>query len=73
MSFERPARGLLTFQCDACFETFEFSKADGVDVNSFQECWGVLREEGWAMSGTEHHCGDCAKTARADRDNPFRK
>jgi hypothetical protein len=25
------------------------------------------------MSGTDHLCPDCSKTARADRDNPFRR
>lgn len=74
MSFERPARGLLTFQCDVCFdEQREFSKADGADVQDFRACWVELREEGWSMNGTEHLCADCTKTARADRANPFRR
>lgn len=73
MSFERPGRGLLTFQCDGCYETFELSKADGHDVHDFKECWSVLREEGWTLSGTEHFCGDCSATRKADRDNPFRR
>lgn len=77
MSFERPGKGLLTFQCDVCFDTFEFSKADGADVQDFRSCWATLRDEGWTMtnpaSSTEHLCPDCSRTARADRDNPFRK
>jgi len=74
MSFERPSRGLLVFQCDVCFdEQHEFSKSDGADVNNFQERWRELHEEGWTMSGRDHLCPDCSKTARADRDNPFRR
>lgn len=73
MSFERPSRGLLVFQCDVCFDTFELSKADGADVQDFRSCWGLLHEDGWTMSGTEHLCADCSQTARADRANPFRK
>ena len=74
MSFERPSRGLLVFQCDACFdERREFSKADGDDVNDGKACQAALRDEEWTMSGTEHLCPDCSKTAKADRDNPFRR
>lgn len=74
MSFERPSRGMLVFQCDVCFdETHEFSKADGDDVNDGKACWSTLREEGWSMNGSEHLCADCSKTAKADRDNPFRR
>lgn len=74
MSFERPTPGLLVFQCDVCFdEQHEFSKADGANVNDFRECWHELHDEGWTMSGKEHHCPDCSETAKADRDNPFRR
>jgi hypothetical protein len=74
MSFERPTRGLLVFQCDVCFdEQHEFSKADGADVSNFRECWTELHEEGWTMNGTEHLCPDCSATARDDRANPFRR
>ena len=74
MSFERPSPGLLVFQCDVCFdETREFSKADGDDVRDGKACWAVLREEDWTMNGSEHLCPDCSKTAKADRDNPFRR
>lgn len=74
MSFERPSRGLLVFQCDVCFdEQHEFSKAEGDDVSNFKTCWATLREDGWTMKGTEHLCPDCSKTAKADRDNPFRR
>jgi hypothetical protein len=75
MSFERPGRGLLTFQCDVCFDTFEITK-DEADVQDFRACWALMREEGWTMSckaATEHMCPDCSKTAKADRDNPFRR
>ena len=73
MSFERPSKGLLVFQCDVCFDTFELSKAEGADVSNFRECWRELHEQEWTMSGTEHLCPDCSKTAKADRDNPFRR
>jgi hypothetical protein len=85
MSFERPARGLLVFQCDVCFDTFELSKADGADVQDFRSCWAVMHEEGWTLNNnggrqaralaysTEHLCPDCSQTARADRANPFRR
>lgn len=73
MSFERPSRGQLTFQCDVCYETFEFSKSEGDNVNDFRECWSRLHDEGWTIHGTEHRCGDCTKTAKADSDNPFRR
>ncbi len=74
MSFERPSRGNLTFQCDGCYdEQHEFSKSDGDDVQDFRSCWAVLRAEGWTINGKDHLCPDCSKTARADRDNPFRR
>ena len=78
MSFERPGRGLLVFQCDVCFDTFELSK-DEHDIEDFRSCWAVMREDGWTLGsrtsagGTEHLCPDCSKTAKADRDNPFRR
>lgn len=77
MSSERPSKGLLVFQCDVCFDTVDLSK-DEYDISDFRECWAVLSEDGWTLSnigkaGTvEHLCSDCSKTARADRDNPFR-
>jgi hypothetical protein len=88
MSFERPSQRLLVFQCDVCFDTFELSK-DEHDLQDFKSCWEVMREEGWTLTNiantgqgrvrnalahsTEHHCHDCSKTAKADRDNPFRR
>jgi hypothetical protein len=74
MSSERPSRGLLVFQCDVCFDVEELSK-DEHDIADFRACWAVLSEDGWTMSNVnnvEHLCPDCSKTARADRDNPFR-
>lgn len=73
MSSERPSRGNLTFQCDACFDTREFSKSEGDDVNNFKTIWAILHEDGWTMSGTDHLCEDCTKIAKADRANPFRR
>ena len=73
MSFERPAKGELVFQCDVCFDTHEFSQANGDDVHAFAPCWRELHGEGWMLSGTDHLCPDCSKTAKADRDNPFRR
>jgi hypothetical protein len=73
VSFERPTKGQLTFQCDVCFDAFEFSRAEGHNVTDFRECWQTLRDEGWTMCGIEHHCPDCTKIAKADRDNPFRR
>lgn len=73
MSFERPTKSVLSFQCDVCFDAFEFSKADGADVSDFRECWRTLHDEGWTMSGTEHHCSDCSEIAKSDRANPFRR
>lgn len=84
MSFERPSKGVLVFQCDVCFDTFEFDKANGDEIGDFRACWNTLRGEGWSMKNgrksetasgyhTEHLCSDCSKTDRADRDNPFRR
>ena len=74
MSFERPSRGVLVFQCDICFEEpREFSRAEGADVSNFHECWIELHEEGGTMSGIDHLCPDCSETARSDRANPFRR
>lgn len=64
---------MLTFQCDVCFDTYEFSKADGADVQDFRACWQELHGEGWTMNKGDHLCSDCSKTAKADRDNPFRR
>jgi hypothetical protein len=71
MSFERPGRGMLVFQCDVCFESYELSRAD-VDTEDFSACWAILRDAGWSREGSDHFCEDCAKTARSDRANPFR-
>lgn len=74
MSFERPSKGALVFQCDVCFdEQKEFSKTEGDDVSDFRACWQTMREDGWTMSGTDHLCPDCSETARSDRSNPFRR
>lgn len=73
MSFERPTRGVLVFQCDACFDTHEFSKADGVDVKDFRECWRILHEDGWTIHKSDHLCPDCSQIAKTDRANPFNK
>lgn len=73
MSIERPSKGVLVFQCDACFDTHEFSKAEGDEIGDFFACWRVLREEGWSIAEKEHRCPDCTETAKADRDNPFRR
>jgi hypothetical protein len=69
MSFERPSKELLVFQCDVCFdEQHEFPGQE-----NFATCWHTLRDEGWTMNGTEHLCPDCSETAKADRANPFRR
>jgi len=73
MSTERPARGLLVFQCDVCFDAHEFSTAQGADVTDFRECWRELRDDGWSMNGSAHMCADCTKTDKSDRANPFRR
>lgn len=68
MSTERPTKGLLVFQCDVCYDTREFSKANGDQVNSFQSCWGTLHEEGWALFQSQHLCEDCAQIAKTERE-----
>lgn len=68
MSTERPIKGVLVFQCDACYDTREFSRAEGDTINDFHACWAVLRGEGWAIVKSEHLCEDCAKIAKADRE-----
>lgn len=74
MSFERPSKGLLVFQCDVCIdERYELSAADGDPVGDGKACWAVLHAEGWTIQKSEHLCPDCSKTAKADRDNPFRR
>lgn len=87
MSFERPNKTTLVFQCDVCFDTFELSKAE-YDLQDFRQCWAVMREEGWTLrtvlpgnggghsslsKNMEHLCPDCSKTAKADKSNPFRR
>jgi len=57
MSFERPARGLLVFCCDACDETIEVTE----DLDDFRKCWGHAKEEGWVMKSNEHYCPGCAE------------
>lgn len=73
MSTERPAKGVLTFQCDVCFDTAEFSKENGDNVRDYHACWGVLHTDGWRIKDSEHLCPDCYKTAKSDRANPFRR
>lgn len=76
MSSERPAKGLLVFQCDVCFDTREFSKADGDPAHDYRECWRICMGEGWSTArtpSTDQYCGDCTLIAKADSANPFRK
>lgn len=73
MGTERPSKGVLTFQCDVCYETHEFSKVEGDDVSDFRACWAVLHEEGWRIHNSEHHCPDCWLKVKSDRANPFRR
>jgi len=68
MSTERPTKSVLVFQCDACFDTREFSKADGDPVGDYHACWNVLRGEGWTIDKSEHRCDDCTLIAKADRE-----
>lgn len=68
MSTERPTKGVLTFQCDVCYDTHDFSKAEGDDISNFQACWAVLREDGWTFLNSQHLCEDCAKIAKTDRE-----
>jgi hypothetical protein len=76
MSFERPAKGLLVIQCDACFDTREFSKTNGEPAHDYRACWKLCVEDGWSTAkapSTDQLCGDCTQIAKADRANPFRK
>jgi hypothetical protein len=73
MSTERPAKDVLTFQCDVCFETRDFLKSEGDNVRNYPACWSVMHEEGWRIHDSEHLCPDCAATDRDDRGNPFRR
>ena len=67
MSFERPAKGALTFQCDGCYDPRDFLKADGDPVNNFRACWAILQDEGWHVVDGDHLCEDCYKKHREDR------
>lgn len=73
MSTERPSKGVLTFQCDVCFDTHDFSKAEGDDVSNYRECWQVLHDDGWRMKDSDHLCPDCDAKDKSDRTNPFRR
>lgn len=73
MGTERPSKGVLIFQCDACYDTHEFSKAEGDDVGNYQECWRVLHDDGWRMKNGDHLCTDCAKIAKSEETNPFKR
>lgn len=68
MSTERPTKSTLVFQCDACFDTHEFSRADGDPIGDYQACWRVLHEDGWTIVKSEHLCDDCTKIAKAERE-----
>lgn len=67
MSTERPSKGMLVFQCDACYDTREFSKSEGDPISDFRACWQVLREEGWTIDNSNHLCEDCSQIAKTDR------
>jgi hypothetical protein len=73
MSTERPSKGVLVFQCETCFDTHEFSKAEGDDVSNYQDCWRVLHDDGWRIKAGEHFCTDCWLKVKADEANPFRR
>lgn len=68
MSIERPAKGVLSFQCEVCYETHEFSKAEGDPIHDGRACWAVLHEEGWRIFKSEHLCEDCAEIAKTERE-----
>lgn len=69
MSFERPTKGMLVFQCDVCYDTRELAKANGDPVGDFRASQRQLIEEGWSLGSApeEHLCEDCTKIAEADR------
>lgn len=69
MSFERPSKGVLTFQCDACYDTRELAKADGDPIHDVRLCQRALYGEGWSSDGNGGHlCEDCTSIAKNERE-----
>jgi hypothetical protein len=42
MSFERPSKGVLNFQCDACYDIRELSKSEGDPVSDIRACLRIV-------------------------------
>jgi hypothetical protein len=69
MSFERPSKGVLNFQCDACYDIRELSKSEGDPVSDIRACLRIVTEEGWRSDGSGGHlCEDCANIVKSERE-----
>jgi hypothetical protein len=67
MSWERPDRASLTFECDECHDTVEFTLDRDASVD-FVVCLDSIKEDGWiALKDRDwsHYCSSCADAARA--------
>ena len=76
MAIERPDRETLTFMCDVCDETIDFSLQDDCAEKDgqpdFVACWDLAKADGWHTQkpvgyAWEHYCPTCAKLSEKDR------
>lgn len=72
MSIEKPERGMLVIQCDACDEHIDFNADEGQPTDDMVACLKLAKEQEWRSDkhvgyGWEHYCPDCAKLSDHDR------
>ena len=66
MSWEKPDKASLTFECDGCHETIEFT-LDRHPTVDFVACLALIQADGWIAlreRDWHHYCPGCAEDAR---------
>lgn len=77
MSFDKPSDEVFVLQCDACFDTLEFTAAETdsdefVDPKDTVACLLAAKRKGWRSDkhvgfSWEHYCPGCAKLPDSER------
>jgi hypothetical protein len=68
MSYERPDKDTIVFQCDRCLTVEPLTSDGSGPLGTFPECWRRMQAEGWiSLKHTQwsEYCPKCAPFARA--------
>jgi hypothetical protein len=72
MSIEKPERGMLVIQCDACEDHIDFNADEGQPTDDMVACLKLAKEQGWVSQKPvgfqwEQYCEECAKLSDVNR------